>query len=94
MTNIDYKSVLEKIPSLFNINLNEKEGEKLLFEKLSSIIEYNFCGIYFLNPESAILKYSSLNDLKSNEVIKLSKSVKKELFTDCGFVFDKSSNIQ
>ena len=94
MANIDYKSVLEKIPSLFNINLNEKEGEKLLFEKLSSIIEYNFCGIYFLNPESAILKYSSLNDLKSNEVIKLSKSVKKELFTDCGFVFDKSSNIQ
>ena len=58
MANIDYKSVLEKIPSLFNINLNEKEGEKLLFEKLSSIIEYNFCGIYFLNPESAILKYS------------------------------------
>ena len=94
MANIDYKSVLEKIPSLFNINLNEKEGEKLLFEKLSSIIEYNFFGIYFLNPESAILKYSSLNDLKSNEVIKLSKSVKKELFTDCGFVFDKSSNIQ
>ena len=62
MTNIDYKSVLEKIPTLFNINLNDGEGKKLLFERLSSILEYDFAGIYFLNPESAVLKYSSSND--------------------------------
>ena len=94
MTNIDYKSVLEKIPSLFNINLNDKEGEKLLFEKLSSILDYDYAGIYFLNPESAVLKYSSLDDYNKDESFKLAQTVKNELFTETGFVFNQNSDIQ
>lgn len=94
MTNIDYKSVLEKIPSLFNINLNDKEGEGLLFEKLSGILEYDYAGIYFLNPESAVLKYSSLDDYNKDESFKLAQTVKNELFTETGFVFNQNSDIQ
>ena len=94
MTNIDYKSVLEKIPTLFNINLNDGEGKKLLFERLSSILEYDFAGIYFLNPESAVLKYSSSKDYRDEESFKLAPSIKEKLFTEKGFVFNQNSDIQ
>lgn len=94
MTNIDYKSVLEKIPTLFNINLNDGEGKKLLFERLSSILEYDFAGIYFLNPESTILKYSSSKDYQDEESFKLAPSIKAKLFTEKGFVFNQNSDIQ
>ena len=59
MGNVDYKSVVKCISTLFNINLNDKTGESELFSRLKSVIDYDFAGIYFLNPESAQLKYTS-----------------------------------
>ena len=90
MAKVDYKSVLKCISTLFNINLNSEEGESTIFERLSQVIEFDYAGIYFLNPESAQLKYSSVN-VETNSIFKLSSDEKKELYTEDGFVFGSGS---
>lgn len=92
MANIDYKSVLKCISTLFNINLNSEEGESVVFERLAQVIEFDYAGIYFLNPESAQLKYSSTTS-EINSIFKLSSDDKKNLYSGEGLVFNGSSRL-
>ncbi len=92
MANIDYKSVLKCISTLFNINLNSEEGESVVFERLAQVIEFDYAGIYFLNPESAQLKYSSTTS-EINSIFKLSSDDKKNLYSAEGLVFNGSSRL-
>lgn len=87
MAGIDFKSVLQGISSLFNINLNDETGEKLLFERLAAMIDFDFAGVYFLNPSSAQLKYISTDDFEKDAVFDLSKDIKNKLYATEGFVF-------
>lgn len=91
MSKHDYKAVVKGISTLFNINLNDSSGEEELFLRLKKIIEFDFCGIYFLNPESAQLKYTSNLNSEIDSIYKISSDVKKQLYTEDGFVFGKTS---
>ena len=88
MGNVDYKSVVERISTLFNINLNDNTGERELFSRLKSVIDYDFAGIYFLNPESAQLKYTSSDNSEIDSLYKVSAEEKKKLYSEEGFVFN------
>ena len=91
MGNVDYKSVVKCISTLFNINLNDKTGESELFSRLKSVIDYDFAGIYFLNPESAQLKYTSSDNSEIDSLYKVSAKEKKKLYSEEGFVFNGAS---
>lgn len=91
MGNVDYKSVVKCISTLFNINLNDKTGESELFSRLKSVIDYDFAGIYFLNPESAQLKYTSSDNSEIDSLYKVSTEEKKKLYSEEGFVFNEAS---
>lgn len=91
MNNHDYKAVVKGISTLFNINLNDSTGEEELFLRLKKIIKFDFCGIYFLNPESAQLKYTSNSNSEIDSIYKISSDIKKQLYSEEGFVFDKTS---
>lgn len=91
MENVDYKSVVKCISTLFNINLNDKTGESELFSRLKSVIDYDFAGIYFLNPESAQLKYTSSDNSEIDSLYKISADEKKKLYSEDGFVFNGTS---
>lgn len=93
MTNIDYKNVLKCISSLFNINLNSEEGESVVFERLAQVIEFDYAGIYFLNPESAQLKYTSEKSLDIETIFRLNNDLKKELYSEKGVIFNSASRL-
>lgn len=93
MSNIDYKNVLKCISSLFNINLNSEEGESVIFEKLAQVIEFDYAGIYFLNPESAQLKYTSETSDEIDSIFKLNNEIKKELYSEKGCIFSLGSRL-
>lgn len=93
MAQIDYKKVLKCLSSLFNVNLNEETGETEIFEKLSDVIEFDYAGIYFLNPESAQLKYCFSKTAQTNSIFKLSPDIKKQFYSPEGIVFESNSKI-
>lgn len=93
MAKIDYRQVLKCISSLFNINLNSDTGESVLFERLAQVIEFDYAGIYFLNPESAQLKYTSEKKLEMDSIFRLNNEIKKELYSEKGYVLSSSSRI-
>lgn len=93
MSGIDYKNVLKCISSLFNINLNSEDGEVVIFERLAQVIEFDYAGIYFLNPESAQLKYVSVDNLEVESIFRLNHEMKKELYSEDGCVFSSSSRL-
>ena len=57
MAKKNLEEILKIIPTMFEINLNSDKEGKFIFEKLSEILDFDECFIYFLNPESLQLKY-------------------------------------
>lgn len=76
----------EKIPSLFEINLNSDKSGQTIFEKLSTIIKFDEGFIYFLNPDSLQLKYSYKNhsNYKTDTIFEFTSTDKKKLFDKSG----------
>jgi signal transduction histidine kinase len=52
------EETLKLIPSLFEINLKTDRAGETIFNKLSTIIQFDEGFIYFVNPDSLQLKYS------------------------------------
>ena len=82
---------IEKIPSLFEINLNSDKSGQTVFEKLSSILEFDEGFIYFLNPESLQLKYTYKThaNYKIDTEFPFSNSDKKKLFDKSGEIISQ-----
>ena len=93
MAKIDYKNVLKCISSLFNINLNSEEGESVVFEKLAQVLEFDYAGIYFLNPDSAQLKYTSQTNTEVESIFRLNNDRKKDLYSEKGYILNSTSSL-
>lgn len=93
MTNIDIKSVLNSISELFTINLNVDSESSLIFERLSKILPFDFCGIYFLNPDSVQLKFCSSDKFETESVIKIPKKLNAKLYSDEGLIFNQNDTL-
>ncbi len=80
------KEFIELIPSLFEINLNSDKSGLVLFEKLSSVINFDEGFIYFVNPDSLQLKYSYKNhaNYKQDSIYPFPQSYKPVLFDKSG----------
>ena len=76
----------EKIPSLFEINLNSDKSGQTIFEKLSTIIKFDEGFIYFLNTDSLQLKYSYKNhsNYKTDTIFEFTSTDKKILLDKSG----------
>ena len=85
---------IEKIPSLFEIDLNSDKSGQEIFNKLSSIIGFDEGFIYFLNPESLQLKYSYKNhaNYKPETVFPFPEKDKKKLFDKAGKILAQGDN--
>lgn len=85
---------IEKIPSLFEIDLNSDKSGQEIFNKLSSIIGFDEGFIYFLNPESLQLKYSYKNhaNYKPETVFPFPEKDKKRLFDKAGKILSQGDN--
>lgn len=77
------EETLRLIPSLFEVNLNQDKDGKIIFEKISEVLEFDEGFIYFLNPESLQLKYSfkTHSNYKINKTFSFSDNLKKRLFS-------------
>ena len=93
MKNSDLKKTLEYLPSLFKINLKTDKDGEVVFKKLSKLIDYDYGYIYYLNPDSIQLKYTTHNRGLIDSVYKISKSDMKFLYSEKGGIFDKKSSL-
>ena len=93
MPKTSVEETLKLIPSLFEINLNNDSSGKLIFEKLSQILEFDEGFIYFLNPESLQLKYSfkEHKNYKANSTFKMSSELKQQVFSKDGKLLSPES---
>ena len=93
MVKITDRELLEKIPSLFKINLkSDKDGDSI-FKKLKEFFVFDWGYIYYLNPDSVQLKYASINKELIETVYKMPKSDLKFLYSPDGIVLDEKSSI-
>ena len=53
--------ILKYIPSLFEINVNQKDSGDIIFKKLEKVLKFDDAYIFFTNPESLQLKYCYKN---------------------------------
>ena len=76
--------VLNLLPELFEVNLNSDLQAADLFEKINKIIDFDEAYIYFLNPNSAQLKYACnpQENLNTDDVFPISEKLKKVLFSE------------
>ena len=83
--------IIDKIPSLFEINLNKDNSGSTIFEKLLSIINFDEGFIYFVNPDSLQLKYSYKKhaNYKINTIFEFPQSLKKQIFNNSGKVISQ-----
>ncbi len=83
--------IIDKIPSLFEINLNKDNSGSIIFEKLLSIISFDEGFIYFVNPESMQLKYSYKKhaNYKINTVFEFPHNYKKQIFNKSGNIISQ-----
>lgn len=93
MQTLERNDVLKKIPSLFKINLKDDKDGDGIFDKLSQIIDFDWGNIYYLNPDTVQLKYSSLNKALSDNTYKLSQKNMEFLYSEDGGIFDNSSSL-
>lgn len=95
MTKRNLDDVLKIIPSLFEINLNTDKDGKVVFNKLSEIIDFDEAFIYFINPESLQLKYSYKKhaNYSINQIFEIENSVKSKIFNKDGEVLSPDSEI-
>lgn len=89
------EETLKLIPSLFEINLNTDKAGNTIFQKLSSIINFDEGFIYFLNPDSLQLKYTYKNhaNYTIDEIFPISSILKKNLFSKNGEILTPDSEL-
>ena len=61
MARMENNDLIKYIPSLFEINLNSDKTGTTIFKKLQEIFKFDYASIYYLNPDSVQLKYTSVN---------------------------------
>ena len=93
MTKMNNQELLAYIPELFAINLKSDKAGDTIFEKLSNIFEYDYASIFYLNPDSVQLKYTSTNQELVESTYKISGKDKEFLYSDTGIILDKKSSI-
>ena len=90
---IDNKELLNILPSFFKINLKSDRDGKGIFDKLSEVFDYEVGYIYYLNPDSVQLKYSSVNKELKDTVSKPSKKDMEFLYSAKGKLLDGKNSI-
>ncbi|MBQ6516710.1 HAMP domain-containing histidine kinase [bacterium] len=92
---MDSADVLNIFPELFEVNLNEDLQAEGLFLKIKKIINFDEGYIYFLNPNSAQLKYAfnKQDDLEIEQVVPFSASSKKVLFSEKNLILKKNDKL-
>ena len=65
----------------------------MIFERLSNILPFDFCGIYFLNPDSVQLKFCSSDKFETESVIKIPKKLNAKLYSDEGLIFNQNDTL-
>ena len=85
---------IKTIPSLFEINLNSDKSGKVIFDKLSQILNFDEGFIYFVNPDSLQLKYTykTHSNYQANEIFPFEDSVKKKIFTPDGEILAQGAD--
>ncbi|MCD8377202.1 MAG: GAF domain-containing sensor histidine kinase [Candidatus Gastranaerophilales bacterium] len=86
MTRFKKDELIKHLPSLFEINLKDDRDGENIFKKLSKIFDFDYASIYYLNPDTVQLKYSSVNKKMIDTVYKLSEK-------DIDFLYSKNSAI-
>lgn len=89
------EEILQKIPELFEINLNTDKDGISVFEKLTQFIKFDEAFIYFLNPNSLQLKYSYKKHANYcvNDVFSLSNTVKEQIYSKKSEILFSDSDI-
>ena len=87
--------VLNIFPELFEVNLNEDLRAEGLFLKIKKILDFDEAYIYFLNPNSAQLKYAfnRQDDIEIEQVFPFSANLKKILFSEDNLILKKSNKL-
>ena len=82
---------IEIIPSLFEINLNTDKSGSVIFEKLSSVLNFDEGFIYFANPDSLQLKYAykTHSNYPTEKIFPLNENTKKKIFTPEGEILSQ-----
>ncbi|MCM1265300.1 MAG: HAMP domain-containing histidine kinase [Candidatus Gastranaerophilales bacterium] len=93
MAKLNDTELIKFIPSFFEINLKTDETGNGIFDKLKEVFEFDYATIFYLNPESVQLKYSSVNQELIDKVYKLSKSDMEFLYSKKGCILDTKSSI-
>lgn len=93
MTKLSERDFIEKIPSLFKINLKTDKYGTQIFEKLSEVFEYDYGYIYYLNPDTVQLKFANINQELIDKVCKIKKSDMNFLYSDKDGIFTNSSSL-
>ena len=80
------EDLIKIIPDLFEIDLNAGKSGSVIFEKLSSILNFDEGFIYFTNPDSLHVKYTYKThaNYKINDTFPLNTNTKKEVFSKGG----------
>jgi len=93
MVKLDDDELIKYIPSLFKINLKKDRHGENIFERLSDIFKFDYAYIFYLNPDSVRLKYSSVNKGLADSVYKMSKKDMDFLYSDEGCILEEKSSI-
>ncbi len=93
MARMGNDDLIKYIPSLFEINLNSDKTGTTIFKKLQEIFKFDYASIYYLNPDSVQLKYTSVNPELIDSVYELSKADMTFLYSEQGIILDKTSSI-
>lgn len=94
MAKLTTEETLKLIPNLFEINLNSDKSGKVLFEKISQILDFDEGFIYFLNSDSLQLKYSFKNhtNYSPESIFPISDKLKIQLFKKDGGILSSDSD--
>ena len=93
MVKIKNNDLTEFIPSLFEINLKHDNSGENIFEKISEIFDFDCAGIFYLNPLSVRLKYSTINKELIDSVYKMTKNDLMFLYSDKNTILNEQSSI-
>lgn len=93
MAKLDEREILDNLPDLFKINLKNDKNGCSIFSKLSKFFDFDFGYIYYLNPDSLQLKYSTVNQELIDSVFKMNKTDLDFLYSSEGAILDEKSSI-
>lgn len=93
MMKLNYDEFINFLPEFFHLNLKNSNDENELFNKLLRVFEFDYSAIFYLNPNSVQLKFTSSNKELSNKIFKLNKKDMNFLYSKDGAILDKKSSI-